>query len=115
MTPRAVLYRWDELPLEKVTEMVARKAIAAAELELTQAYFKKGALVPLHQVPSELAVYVLQGAMRFRIGLEDRTVREGEVIVIAAGAIHQSESLDDTFVVTVVARSPDGPERPSAA
>jgi quercetin dioxygenase-like cupin family protein len=109
MSLHSALYRWDELPLEKVTEMVARKAITATEVGLTQAYFKKGAIVPQHCVPSELAVYVLQGAIRFRIGAEDRTVREGEVIVIAAGASHQSESLDDTFVLTVVACAPDTP------
>jgi quercetin dioxygenase-like cupin family protein len=101
MTLRSALYRWDELPLEKVTEMVARKAVAAAELTVVQTYFKKGAIVPQHRVASELAVYVLQGAMRFRLGTEDRTVREGEVIVIAADVSHESESLDDTFVLTV--------------
>ena len=45
MTARARLHRWDDLPLEKVTEMVARKAVPGDESTLTQAYFKKGALV----------------------------------------------------------------------
>jgi quercetin dioxygenase-like cupin family protein len=101
MTPRAVLYRWDELPLEKVTEMVARKVISGAETTLAQAYFKKGALVPLHAHPAEVFIYVLQGAIRLHVGSQDVTAREGDVIVLPPDAAHQAETLDDTFVLTV--------------
>ena len=100
MIAGTTLYRWDELPLEKVTEMVARKAISVPGLELVQTYYKKGSIVPRHQHPSDVAVYVLQGAMRFLVSGLPVTAREGEVIVIPAGSWHQSESLDDTFVMT---------------
>jgi quercetin dioxygenase-like cupin family protein len=101
MARRVILYRWDALPLDKVTEMIARKAVASEHATLTQVYFKKGAVVPLHTHATDLIVYVLQGALRARVGEEDVTVREGEVIVIPAGARHQTESLDDTFVLTI--------------
>ena len=87
--------------LEKVTEMVSRKAIAGAESILVQSYFKKGAVVPLHEHRHEQVIYVLQGAVRARIDGEDVTVREGEVLVIPAGAPHQAEAIDDTFVLTI--------------
>ena len=48
MSDRAVLHRWADLPLEKITEMVARKSIGGSNQTITQAYLKKGALVPLH-------------------------------------------------------------------
>jgi quercetin dioxygenase-like cupin family protein len=95
------LKRWDALTLDKVTDMVARKTVAGAELVLTQAYFKKGALVPVHRHESELLVYVLQGALRVQIEGKDVTVREGEVLVVPGGASHQAESLDDTFLLSV--------------
>jgi quercetin dioxygenase-like cupin family protein len=104
MTLRASLYRWDELVLEKVTEMVARKTILGAETMLAQAYFKKGALVPVHAHPAEVFLYVLQGAMRVHVDGEDVTVREGEVLVVPAGSSHQAAMLDDTFVLTVTPR-----------
>jgi quercetin dioxygenase-like cupin family protein len=103
MIARATLCRWDDVPLEKITEMVARKAVSVSDLGLMQAYFKKGAVVPRHQRDSDVAVYVLQGAMRFLVAGVPTTVREGEVLVIPAGAWHQSESLDDTFVMTFTA------------
>jgi quercetin dioxygenase-like cupin family protein len=101
MTLATAVVRWDELALEKVTEMVARKTVAGADLTLTQAYFKKGAVVPTHRHDEERLIYVLQGALRAHVGDVDVTVREGEVLVVPAGVAHQTESLDDTFLLTV--------------
>jgi quercetin dioxygenase-like cupin family protein len=97
---RVNLFRWDELPLEKVTEMVARKVISSGATTVTQAYFKKGAVVPAHTHAVPIVVYVLQGALRSHLDRDDVTVREGDVLVVPAGVRHQAESLDDTFVMT---------------
>lgn len=102
----ASLVRWDALELEKVTEMIARKAITGAEETLAQTYFKKGALVPTHTHPGEQMIYVLQGALRAVVDGEEFTVREGEVLVVAPGVPHQAEALDDTFVLDVTAEVP---------
>jgi quercetin dioxygenase-like cupin family protein len=109
MTLRAALHRWDDLPLDKVTEMVARKTIGGAAASITQAYYKKGALVPRHTHREEILVYVLQGALRFRLAGDDLTIREGDVIVIPPGLSHQAESLDDTFVLTFRTPMPVSP------
>ena len=53
MSFETMVFRWDELALEKVTEMVTRKAVSGAELALTQAYFKKGAGVPVKRHDGE--------------------------------------------------------------
>ncbi len=99
--PPAVPARWDALPLEKVTEMVARKTVQGPTLSLTQSYLKKGALVPLHVHDGEQMIYVLQGALRIEMAGQDVTVREGEILQVAAGSPHQAEALDDTFVLDV--------------
>ena len=105
MTRRVTLFRWEDEPLDKVTEMVARKAVSSAHATLAQAYLKKGAVVPQHAHATDITIYVLQGALRVRVEGEDElTVRENEVVVISAGALYQTESLDDTFVLTVTAR-----------
>src|SRR6188472_3942439 len=91
------LHRWDEIALEKVTEMLSRKIIAGDREMLVQIYVKRGCLVPLHSHDSEQMTYVLQGALKFLIGGEEITVREGEVLHIPSGVEHQSEALEDTF------------------
>jgi quercetin dioxygenase-like cupin family protein len=97
----AVLHRWDEIALEKITEMVSQKIVAGEREMLAQIYTKRGALVPLHSHDSEQMTYVLQGALRFIVDGEEIIVREGEVIHIPAGALHQAEALEDTFELDV--------------
>jgi quercetin dioxygenase-like cupin family protein len=104
----ARLHRWDEIALEKVTEMVSRKVVAGDRGMLAQIYLKRGAVVPLHAHDSEQMTYVLQGALKFLIEGEETIVREGEVLHIPAGLPHQSEALDDTFELDVF--SPIRPE-----
>ena len=91
------LHRWDEIALEKVTEMISRKIVTGDREMLAQVYLKKGALVPMHSHESEQMTYVLQGALKFLINGEEITVREGEVLHIPSWVEHQSEALDDTF------------------
>ncbi|HEY1307206.1 MAG TPA: cupin domain-containing protein [Vicinamibacterales bacterium] len=97
----APLHRWDEIALEKITEMVSRKIVSGDREMLAQTYLKRGALVPLHSHPSEQMTYVLQGALRFLVDGEEVIVREGEVIHIPSGAPHQAEALEDTFELDV--------------
>lgn len=101
MTPRIARHRWDDIPLDKVTEMVARKTVGGTDLELTQAYFKKGTKVPVHAHDGEMLLYVLQGVMRIVTPADDVTLREGDVLVVPAGTAHQVEVFDDAFVVRV--------------
>jgi quercetin dioxygenase-like cupin family protein len=108
MNARPTIVRWDELPLERVSELVSKKVVVGRELALTQVYFKKGALVPVHRRATEQVVYLLQGAMRFTIGAASSTVREGESIVIPAGCDRQVESLDDSFMLVEDRREQTG-------
>ena len=97
----APLHRWDEIALEKITEMVSRKIVTGDREMLAQTYLKRGALVPLHSHASEQMTYVLQGALRFLVEGEEVIVREGEVIHIPPGVPHQAEALEDTFELDV--------------
>jgi quercetin dioxygenase-like cupin family protein len=101
MPPEIQLFRWDALPLDKVTEMVACKTVTGAELRLTQAYFKKGAIVPVHRDDAERLIYPLQGAIRVLVDGGEITAREGDVLIVPAGAARQAEMLDDTFLLTI--------------
>ena len=95
------LHRWDEIALEKVTEMLSRKIVVGNREMLVQSYVKRGCLVPMHAHDSEQMTYVLQGALKMRVGGEEITVREGEVLHIPPGVEHQAEALEDTFELEV--------------
>jgi quercetin dioxygenase-like cupin family protein len=91
------LHRWDEIALDKVTEMISRKFVTGDREMIAQLYLKRGALVPMHKHESEQMTYVLQGALKLLVGGEEVIVREGEVLHIPSWVEHQAEALDDTF------------------
>ena len=99
--PSARLHRWDEIALEKITEMMSQKIITGEREMLAQIYLKRGALIPMHAHDSEQMTYILQGALRFLVGAEEVIVREGEVLHIPADVQHQAEALEDTFELDV--------------
>ncbi len=95
------LHRWDEIALEKVTEMLSRKIVTGEREMLAQVYLKRGCLVPMHSHESEQMTYVLQGALKFLVGGMEVTLREGEVLHIPSRVEHQAEALEDTFELDV--------------
>ena len=109
----ARLHRWDEIALDKVTEMLSQKIITGEREMIAQTYLKRGALVPIHWHDSEQMTYVLQGALRFLVGGEEVIVREGEVLHVPSRTPHQAEALEDTFELDVF--SPIRPDWVGAA
>jgi quercetin dioxygenase-like cupin family protein len=95
------LHRWDEIALEKVTEMLSRKIVSGDRETLVQVFIRRGCQVPMHSHESEQMTYVLQGALKFLVAGDEITVREGEVLHIPSGVAHQAEALDDTFELDV--------------
>ena len=97
----ARVHRWDEIALEKITEMISQKIVAGEHEMLAQIYLKRGALVPLHSHDSEQMTYILQGALKVVVGGDVLTVREGEVLHVPSGVPHQAEALEDTLELDV--------------
>ena len=95
------VHRWDEIALEKITEMISQKIVAGEREMLAQIYLKRGALVPMHTHESEQMTYILQGRLKVLVGGEEVTVREGEVLHIPSWTPHQAEALEDTFELDV--------------
>ena len=95
------VHRWDEIALEKITEMISQKIVAGDREMLAQIYMKRGALVPMHAHESEQMTYVLQGALKYLVGSEEIIVREGEVLHIPSQVPHQAEALEDTLELDV--------------
>ena len=97
----ARLHRWDEISLDKITEMVSQKIVTGEREMVAQVYLKRGTLIPMHAHDSEQMTYILQGALRFLVEGEEIIVREGEVLHIPSRIPHQAEALDDTFELDV--------------
>jgi quercetin dioxygenase-like cupin family protein len=103
--PRKVsFYRWDEMPKEQVSAMLDRRLITGDRMMLAHVYLKKGCIVPRHQHDNEQLTYILEGALRFWIGEDEKEsmiVHAGEVLHIPSNVWHKAEAIEDTLDVDV--------------
>ncbi|HKP69349.1 MAG TPA: cupin domain-containing protein [Pyrinomonadaceae bacterium] len=98
------LYRWDDMPKEKLSDSLSRRLVTADRMMLAHVYLDKGCVVPKHSHENEQLTYILEGALHFWIGEngeEEVTVRAGEVLVIPSHVPHKAEALEDTLDVDV--------------
>lgn len=97
-------YRAEDVPRERVTDMLDRRLITGERSMLAHVYLKKGCVVPFHSHENEQISYILEGALRFWLGEqgEDEIVlRAGEVLVIPSRVRHKAEALEDTVDVDI--------------
>ena len=97
-------YRWEDMPKEKVSDVLDRRLITGENVMLTHVYLKKGAIVQQHNHHNEQITYILEGGLRFWIGEDESEVidvRAGEVLHIPSFVKHKAEALEDTVDVDV--------------
>ena len=97
-------YRWDSMKKERVSDMLERRLITGDRMMLAHVYLKKGCIVPKHQHENEQLTYILEGALKFRIGedgAEEIIVSAGEVLLIPSNIPHMAEALGETLDVDV--------------
>ena len=97
-------YRWEDMPKERVSDLLERRLITADRMMLAHVYLEKGCIVPQHSHENEQLTYILQGALRFWIGEngeEEVVLRAGEVLVIPSNVLHKAEALEDTVDVDI--------------
>ena len=103
-TSEVTWYRWDDMPKEKVTDLLDRRLITGDRMMLAHVYLKKGCIVPKHQHENEQITYILEGALRFWIGEDQKDeliVSAGEVLHIPSNVPHKAEALEDTLDVDI--------------
>lgn len=103
-TPSIQYRRWDDVPLEKVTDQISRKLITGQGMMLAQVFLAKGAVVPKHQHHNEQFTYIISGGLRFYMGddgAEVIDVMAGEVLHIPSNVWHRAEALEDTLDVDI--------------
>lgn len=98
------LFRWDDVPLETVTDQIERRLITGERVMVAQVYLKKGSIVPTHSHENEQFTYIVNGALRFWIGedgAEELVVRAGEVLHIPSNVVHKAQAIEETLDVDI--------------
>jgi len=106
MATAARHHRWDDIPREKVNDLLDRKLVTGSRLMLAHVYLKKGCVVPRHSHENEQVTYILEGALQFWLGEDEKetlVVRAGEVLTIPSHLPHKALALEDTLDLDVFA------------
>lgn len=88
---------FEKIPLEHLNPLIDRQFVYGERAMLARVLLRKGAIVPEHSHENEQITYILEGALRFKMGNgQVITVAAGEVLVIPSHMPHQAEALADT-------------------
>jgi quercetin dioxygenase-like cupin family protein len=104
MTAGCTHYTWEDLPRERVTDLLDRRLITGDRMMLAHVYLKKGCIVPKHSHENEQLTYVLEGCLRFWLGEDQQEVVDvhgGQVLHLPSNVPHKAEALEDTLDVDV--------------
>jgi quercetin dioxygenase-like cupin family protein len=104
MAAEARLHSWESMAREELSPTIGRKMITGERMMIAQIFLKKGTVVPRHFHHNEQITYILEGALRFRLGADGErevTVRAGEVLTIPPNLPHSAEALEDTLDVDI--------------
>lgn len=97
-------FRWDDIPKEKLNDRLDRQLVTGERIMLAHVYLKKDCLVPRHSHENEQISYVLEGALHFWLGDDEKeecVVRSGEVLTIPSNLPHKVLALEDTFDIDI--------------
>jgi quercetin dioxygenase-like cupin family protein len=97
-------FRWDDVPMERVTDALTRKLITGDRMMLAHVFLDKDCIVPRHSHENEQLTWIVKGALRFWIGEDESQtidVREGEVLHIPSNVPHKALALEDTLDVDI--------------
>ena len=85
--------------LEEIAVRFGRRVISGKQGTLLYWRMKAGAHAAAHQHPHDQFVWLMRGAIRLRIGTEERTIVPGDVAVIPGGVEHEAFFPEDTEVI----------------
>lgn len=89
-------YRWDDIPVEPLNELLGRKMISGDRTMLAHIFLKKGCVVPAHSHDNEQMTYIISGALEFTVNGRTIVLKTGEVMHIPSNVVHGAVALEDT-------------------
>ena len=90
---------WRRWPRNRSPRRSAAGSYPAKQGTMVYWRMKAGAHAAGHQHPQEQFVWLIKGAIRLRIGAEERAIRPGDIAVIPGGIEHEAFFPEDTEVI----------------
>jgi quercetin dioxygenase-like cupin family protein len=90
-----------DLPWERVTDKIERRALAGEQRMIVWWKMKAGAHAAAHQHHHEQIFWMIAGKMDFRIGSDSRSMTAGDSAVVPSNVEHEGVFPEDTEVFDI--------------
>jgi quercetin dioxygenase-like cupin family protein len=94
-------YRWDNIPVDRITESIERQMIVGRNEMLVRWRFRKGAFAARHQHPHEQIVMMVQGKLRLIVGDAETIMGEKDIVVVPPNTPHEAHAIEETVVIDI--------------
>ena len=94
---------WQNVPDERMNDLLSRRAIHTANLTLARIHLLKGALVPVHHHVSEQITTVESGRLACRMEGREIILAAGHIFVFPPNVPHAVEALEDSIAIDIFA------------
>ena len=102
-TTAARFHRWEDLPREKVTDLLDRRLICGERMMLAHVYLKKGCIVPKHSHHNEQITYIIEGQLDMVIDGVACSLTAGMYHIIPSNVLHSAVAATDCKVIDAFA------------
>jgi len=92
---------WSSIQPEVMSPLVSRRYVSGEHLTLARFELKRGSVIPEHRHVNEQICNIISGALIFRMGGREITVRAGEFLVIPPNVPHAAEAPEDCVAMDV--------------
>lgn len=108
-TRKAEAHRWAEREADFPMALIERRRVIGEKAMVSHVKLRRGCIVPSHAHENEQISCILEGCLRFGLGVEGgpdhRTVmaKAGDVVYLPSGVPHSAEAVEDTLVLDIFA------------
>ncbi len=95
------VYDWNTIEPESVTDLYQRKIAQGHQLSVARLEVGKGSITRAHRHPHEEVIVLLQGRWLFRFTDREVVLEPNQILTIAPGLEHSSETLEDVVAIDV--------------
>jgi unsaturated pyranuronate lyase len=94
---------WERLEAEKLNDKITRQMLFGEKAMLARIVLKRGAIVPRHSHVNEQITWIVSGALKLIFDDGERTLRDGQMLLIPANLPHAAEAMEDTVDIDIFA------------
>jgi len=90
------------------TGRIGRTLVKEGALRLTLTVLAEGADAGTHRAAAPMTLQVLEGRLRYRVGDDEFTIREGELLFFGPGHAKDIRALEDTALLLTITGAEEG-------